>query len=803
MLSAFSVKCGRRHAAVVSTLVCRLRLSRHSSNYAHLSPLADAFNIAPSTVHCESSRSGSRAGLFGDSHLTTPHGFTELVAQANEQCRILLDEALSSDRTRKMVQVLDDMSDTLCRVADLADCVRMLHPDESFRQAASNACQAVGCLVEELNTIPALYTASLRASQTARSDNRLALSLPDARMDRIDRRVLDLFIADFQLSGVQLQDSHRRNEFIKTAAAALELGSQFMHNSHIPVIFNPADWLSDTNTHRVNPGPVQLTHPIIDEPDPELRAATYRAYYTALPGQEQCLTDLMTMRHRMAQAAGFDSFADRATQHSLAETPERVHLFLDRVCQLLTPLAANVTREHLLPAVRHSNRRSSSKLAQATSPDDGRIWPWDVNYALGLRRQALRVDDLVDYFSLGACMEGVSQLADCLFGLRLRVEPTEPGECWHPSVIKIGVYSTKRATVVMDRVYENDISPSPGENGLIGFVYCDLLDRPGKPAQDCHYTIRGGRRLSDGSYQNPIITLQLTVSAVHSPPLLSLGQVENLFHEWGHALHSMLARTRYQHVTGTRCSTDLAELPSTLFEQFALDPRVAMEYARHWSTGKSPGNQELSALGRLSVGGGFGNSVELIQQSTYAKLDQVLHSGPPELTLLLHKPTGQADRLPASSHLLSQIQHESGLSDWLVCSPTHLGAWVHRFTHLIGYGGRYYAYLMARAGAQLVWRQCFADDPWSSSKGQLYAERVLRHGGEFHPASILGNLLADSPDHVGDFDHQLSPEKLAHGLADHAEECENLASTLFAELYAPGLHQPDTTCGIEERISDL
>ncbi|KAF6774428.1 hypothetical protein AHF37_05708, partial [Paragonimus kellicotti] len=105
MLSVFSVKCGRRHAAVASTLVCRLRLSRHSSNYARLSPLADAFNIASSAAHCESSCSGNRAGLFGNSHLTTPHGFTELVVQANDQCRILLDEALSSDRTRKMVQV--------------------------------------------------------------------------------------------------------------------------------------------------------------------------------------------------------------------------------------------------------------------------------------------------------------------------------------------------------------------------------------------------------------------------------------------------------------------------------------------------------------------------------------------------------------------------------------------------------------------------------------------------------------------------------------------------------------------------
>lgn len=63
-------------------------------------------------------------------------------------------------------------------------------------------------------------------------------------------------------------------------------------------------------------------------------------------------------------------------------------------------------------------------------------------------------------------MEGVSQLANCLFGLRLEVVPVQPGEVWHPSVIKVHVYSTKN----------NSTEP-------IGIVYCDLLDRPGKPAQ--------------------------------------------------------------------------------------------------------------------------------------------------------------------------------------------------------------------------------------------------------------------------------------------------------------------------------
>lgn len=117
-------------------------------------------------------------------------------------------------------------------------------------------------------------------------------------------------------------------------------------------------------------------------------------------------------------------------------------------------------------------------------------------------------------------MEGISQLADCLFGLTLRVEPVEPGECWHPSVVKIGVYGTSRGTV---RVGEDD--------GLIGLIYCDLLDRPGKPAQV--------------SWKEGMISSHCVCVAVAFTCCLSTIQSMMPIHsEWVHTIGGYLAYTQ-------------------------------------------------------------------------------------------------------------------------------------------------------------------------------------------------------------------------------------------------------------------
>ena len=130
---------------------------------------------------------------------------------------------------------------------------------------------------------------------------------------------------------------------------------------------------------------------------------------------------------------------------------------------------------------------------------------------------------------------GLDRIFNRLYGVKLRLSDPLPGELWHRDVYKLSVRES-----------------STDEE--LGIIYCDFFTRTGKPHQDCHFTIRGGRlRDQDQSYQNPVVVLMLNLppSGWSRPTLLTGSMLDNLFHEMGHAMHSMLARTKYQHVTGT------------------------------------------------------------------------------------------------------------------------------------------------------------------------------------------------------------------------------------------------------------
>lgn len=115
--------------------------------------------------------------------------------------------------------------------------------------------------------------------------------------------------------------------------------------------------------------------------------------------------------------------------------------------------------------------------------------PWDTAYFMAKAKKAwlnTSSTEFAPYFSLGACMEGLNILTQSLYGVRLESVPVLSGEVWANNVHKLAVIDE--------------------EEGILGYIYCDFYERVGKPNQDCHFTIQGGKQLSDGSYQVSIYT---------------------------------------------------------------------------------------------------------------------------------------------------------------------------------------------------------------------------------------------------------------------------------------------------------
>ncbi|KAI9911984.1 hypothetical protein PsorP6_009791 [Peronosclerospora sorghi] len=174
------------------------------------------------------------------------------------------------------------------------------------------------------------------------------------------------------------------------------------------------------------------------------------------------------------------------------------------------------------------------------------------------------------YFPIENCIKGLQLLCSDLFSLELKKIPMlNASELCHVHVVKLALM----------------------QNGdAIGYIYFDLYPRPNKYNHADHFTICCGKRLTNTTYPKPIVALVCNFKkpARDTPSLLSHDEVETLFHEFGHAMRSLLSRTKFQYLSGTRAAFDFVETPSHLFEYFALDDRVVCEFATHYQTKASP-----------------------------------------------------------------------------------------------------------------------------------------------------------------------------------------------------------------------
>ncbi|XP_054442505.1 mitochondrial intermediate peptidase isoform X2 [Pteronotus mesoamericanus] len=626
------------------------------------SPVGAAFNVKPQGRRLD--LFGERRGLFGVPELSAPEGFRVAQENALRKTDLLVERACSTPPGPQTVLLFDELSDALCRVADLADFVKIAHPEPAFREAAEEACRSIGTMVEKLNTNVELY----QSLQKLLADKKLMDSL-----DPETRRVAELFMFDFEISGIHL-DKEKRKRAVDLNVRILDLSSTFLAGANFPTKIEKHLLPEHIHKHFVLAG----DHIIVDglhaeAPDDLVREAAYKIFLYPNASQLRCLEELLSNRDRLAKLVGYATYSHRALQGTIAKNPETVMEFLEK---LSDKLSERTIKDFEMM------RRMKMKL----NPQNSELMPWDAPYYSGVLR------------------------AERLFGISLYAEQPAKGEVWCEDVRKLAV------------VHESE--------GLLGHIYCDFFQRAGKPHQDCHFTIRGGRLKEDGDYQLPVVVLMLSLpqSSRNLPTLLTPGMMENLFHEMGHAMHSMLGRTRYQHITGTRCPTDFAEVPSILMEYFANDYRVVNQFARHHQTGQSMPKNMVS---RLCESKKVCAAADMQLQVFYAALDQVYH--------------GQHPLSKSTTALLQETQERLYGLPYVPST-----AWQLRFSHLVGYGAKYYSYLMSRAVASMVWKECFLQDPFDRATGERYRREMLAHGGGREPMLLVQGMLQKRPS-VDDF----------------------------------------------------
>ena len=691
---------------------------------------------------------GMNVGLFRNAYLQTPDGFLTFARVSLRRARAIVDKVLTTssvEEYRVIVRHLDRLSDILCRVLDMADFVRVTHPDPRVQRRASEAWDLVYQYMNELNTMTGL-------------NDQLAIAMANPEVTSVwseeEKAVAEVLKLDFTKSAVNLPQNYR-DRFVQLSSEISAAGSAFVQemvpeqrelalpSSQLrgmdPVQARALTWGGKVHLPTLS---AQAALALRTVHDSDARKLIFYASRTASSRSVQILEYMMRLRSELATLSGFESYAHLALRdRMMARSPEAVLKFLRALAKSNKPKAQQEMAELL------AEKKKFDPLAT-------RLNPWDKDYFSNIIRQPMRSkeprsDSLSAYFSLGVVMQGLSRLFTQLYGIRLVPKAPLHGETWHPDV--------RRLDVISDT------------DGRVAVLYCDLFYRADKSPNPAHFTLRCSREMSkdemaevweqrneeadmpqfsspelaanDGmaySSQNGTVKQLPTIALVcdfpqmssedDKPALLSFFQLETLFHEMGHAIHSILARTSFQNVSGTRCATDLAELPSTLMEYFAADPSVLALFARHYKTNE-PLPYELVAQ-RIHQAKRFEAS-ETENQIVLAMLDQSLHSP---------KARGHNFDSTAIFHSLQRTFSSA--------PPDPSGTrWQGFFGHLSGYGSTYYSYLFDRVLAQRVWDVVFSGGQQRGAlqreNGEHLKESLLKWGGGRDPWKCLADVLKE------------------------------------------------------------
>ena len=432
----------------------------------------------------------------------------------------------------------------------------------------------------------------------------------------------------------------------------------------------------------------------------ELREKMYLAYHTLCThpndnNNTDIVRKIVNLRREMAQMLGYDTYADYALAHRMAEKPQAVYDLLNQLIDAYMPTAqAEVT------AVEDLCHQTLN-----LQP----FMPWDFPYyanKLKESRYNLNSEMLRPYFQLAKVKEGVFGLAHRLYGITFRRNHEVP--VYHPDV---EVYD------VMDK----DDSP-------LALLYADFHPRTSKKSGAWMTSYKEQWKEKNGKNSRPQVAIVMNLSKAtdEQPALLTLGEVETFLHEFGHALHGIFANTTYRSLSGTNVYWDFVELPSQFMENFSTEKEFLNTFATHYKTGE-PLPQEL--IDRITASRNFNVAYACMRQVSFGLLDMAYYTMKDAFT---------ADPIPFEQQAWSRVKLLPSVEG--TCMTT-------QFSHIMagGYSAGYYSYKWAEvldADAFSLFQERGIFDPETA---QSFRNNILSRGGTEHPMTLYKRFRGQAP----------------------------------------------------------
>ena len=294
--------------------------------------------------------------------------------------------------------------------------------------------------------------------------------------------------------------------------------------------------------------------------DRDLRRQMYEGY-TSLASSGKynnypVINDILRARTRKAELLGCKDYGSYMTDNVMAKTVDN---------------AENLLMQIWRPAVKKVEQEVKEMQALADKEGAGiTIEPWDYYYyAEKVRKDKYDLDENVvrEYFPMEQVRQGVFSMAERLYGIKFTPMPDAPK--YYPEVEVFDVTDAKT-----------------GEH--VAVFMTDYFPRASKRQGAWMSEFKGSWTRPDGTSSRPVIynVGNFTRPSAGSPSLLTIDEVETMFHEFGHGLHGMLSRARYKGQSGTNVDRDFVELPSQIHEHWAMEPEMLNSYARHYRTGE-------------------------------------------------------------------------------------------------------------------------------------------------------------------------------------------------------------------------